>query len=176
MDKILLVIDYQNDFVNGALGFDGAELLDDKIATKIKEYGKGRVFYTQDTHYDDYLSTREGKNLPIIHCIDGTFGWEIFGDTKTALEEVCAMSFKKTSFGLDITDEIRKKLPNNVDEIEIVGLVSNICVISNAVIFQTIYPNAQIVIDANLTASFDNSLNDKTLDVLKGLQVKILNR
>ncbi len=176
MDKILLVIDYQNDFVNGTLGFNGAETLDEKIAEKVRKYGEGCVFYTQDTHYDDYLLTREGKNLPVIHCIDGTNGWEIFGDTKKALKEVCAVSFKKTSFGLDVTDDVRKTLPQKVNEIEIVGLVSNICVISNAVVFQTLYPNAQIIVDANLTASFDNSLNEKTLDILEGLQVKVLNR
>ena len=69
MNAYLFVIDYQNDFVDGSLGFPGAELLDEKIEERIKKYGKGRVFYTLDTHEDDYLSTQEGKHLPIPHCI-----------------------------------------------------------------------------------------------------------
>ena len=69
MNRYLFVIDYQNDFVDGALGFPGAETLDEKIAAKIRAYGKGRVFFTRDTHFADYLDTREGKNLPVVHCV-----------------------------------------------------------------------------------------------------------
>ena len=72
MNRYLFVIDYQNDFVDGALGFPGAEKLDEKIAEKVRAYGKGRVLFTRDTHFDHYLSTREGKNLPVVHCIKGT--------------------------------------------------------------------------------------------------------
>ncbi len=174
MKNILIVVDYQNDFVNGALGFPNADELDVHIAQKVLEYGEGNVFYTLDTHYEDYLDTREGKNLPISHCIKGTFGHEIFGETKKSLEKINAKGFEKLSFGLKITDEIAKILPENVDTIELCGLVSNICVISNAVIFQTHYPLAQIIVDKKLTASFDEDLNQKTFDVLKGLQVKVI--
>ncbi len=176
MKKIFVVIDYQNDFVDGSLGFDGAELLDEKIASRVREYGKSAVFYTRDTHDRSYLSTREGKNLPVEHCIKGTYGHELYGETKKALEEVGAVGFDKEAFALNITEEVSRALPIVVDEIELSGLVSNICVISNAVAFQTKYPDAQIYVDANLTASFDHALHEKTLDVLEGLQVKILNR
>ena len=168
MKKILVVIDYQNDFVDGTLGFDGAELIDMPIADKIREYGRGNVFFTRDTHTSNYMNTREGRNLPIVHCIEGTPGWEVYGQTNLALEEVNAIGFNKESFGLKITSEIISKLPSNVDEIELVGLVSNICVISNAVIFQTQYPNATIVVDSKLTASFDDKLNQETLNVMSG--------
>lgn len=176
MKKILIVVDYQNDFVNGSLGFRGAEKIDKGIADKIRKYGDGNVFFTRDTHYDNYLNTREGKNLPVVHCIEGTSGWQIFGDTAKALKEVGAVGFNKISFGLKITDEVEDKLPENVDEIELVGLVSNICVISNAIIFQTQYPQAQMSVDASLTSSFDSELNEKVLDILEGLQVKVINR
>lgn len=176
MDKILIVVDYQNDFVDGALGFDGAAALDSGIAARVRSYGRGRVFFTRDTHSADYLATREGKNLPVAHCIEGTRGWEIFGETAAALEEVGAVGFNKRSFGLDITPEIAAKLPESVGEIELCGLVSGICVISNAVIFQTRYPEATVTVDARLTAAPDPILHEKTLDVLEGLQVKILNR
>lgn len=176
MKKILIVVDYQNDFVDGALGFDGAEKLDASIAKKIYEYGEGNVFFTRDTHTKDYLQTREGRNLPVEHCVKDTNGWEVYGETKKALEEVKAEGFDKESFGLSITGEIASKLPKTVDEVELVGLVSNICVLSNAVIFQTYYPGATIVVDAALTDSFDSVLNQKALDVMEGLQVKVLNR
>lgn len=176
MKKILVVIDYQNDFVSGTLGFSGAELLDRPIAEKIRTYGKGNVFYTLDTHGEDYLRTREGKNLPVVHCVKNTPGWEVFGETRQALTEVDAIGFCKTSFGLDITEEVSAKLPERVDEIELVGLVSNICVISNAVVLQTKYPQATITVDAALTKSFDEKLHNSALDVLQGLQVNVIHR
>lgn len=175
MKKILFVIDYQNDFVDGALGFRGAESLDGPIAEKVRTYGAGNVFYTLDTHKSSYLKTREGRNLPVVHCVEGSNGWEVFGETKEALKNVGAVGLKKESFGLFITDEIRKKLPDSVDEIELVGLVSNICVLSNAVILQTLYPEATITVDASLTKSFDEELHKATLSVLRGLQVNVIN-
>ena len=176
MKKILVVVDYQNDFVNGALGFAGAEKLDAGIAKKVYEYGKGNVFYTLDTHSSEYLSTREGKNLPVAHCIENTTGWQVFGKTSDALAAVEAIKLCKKSFGLDFATEVNGKLPQKVDEIELVGLVSNICVISNAVVFQSHYPNANVTVDASLTASFDSDLNTKSLDVMEGLQIKVINR
>lgn len=176
MKKILLVVDYQVDFVSGALGFAGAELLDRPIAEKIKEYGKGNVFYTLDTHFDNYLDTKEGKNLPVPHCIKGTAGWEVYGETKQALFDADAVCIEKRSFGIDLTDETLSKLPRAVDSVEIVGLVSNICVISNAVILNTLYSDAEITVDAALTASFDDMLNKEALDVMGGLQINVINR
>ena len=176
MKKILLVVDYQVDFVSGALGFAGAELLDRPIAEKIKEYGKGNVFYTLDTHFDNYLDTKEGKNLPVPHCIKGTAGWEVYGETKQALFDADAVCIEKRSFGIALTDETLSKLPRAVDSVEIVGLVSNICVISNAVILNTLYSDAEITVDAALTASFDDMLNKEALDVMSGLQINVINR
>lgn len=176
MKKILLVVDYQVDFVSGALGFAGAELLDRPIAEKIKEYGKGNVFYTLDTHFDNYLDTKEGKNLPVPHCIKGTAGWEVYGETKQALFDADAVCIEKRSFGIDLTDETLSKLPRAVDSVEIIGLVSNICVISNAVILNTLYSDAEITVDAALTASFDDMLNKEALDVMSGLQINVINR
>ena len=158
------------------MGFAGAELLDRPIAEKIKEYGKGNVFYTLDTHFDNYLDTKEGKNLPVPHCIKGTAGWEVYGETKQALFDADAVCIEKRSFGIDLTDETLSKLPRAVDSVEIVGLVSNICVISNAVILNTLYSDAEITVDAALTASFDDMLNKEALDVMSGLQINVINR
>ena len=177
MDRYLFVIDYQNDFVDGALGFPGAEKLDEKIAAKIRAYGKGRVLFTRDTHFENYLQTREGRNLPVVHCLKGTPGWEVYGQTAKALAEVEAKAIDMLVFGMDVTDpSTAAVLPVAADEIELVGLVSNICVVSNAVVLQSKYPEATILVDASCTDSFDKTLHEKVLDVLEGFQVKVVNR
>ena len=177
MNRYLFVIDYQNDFVDGALGFPGAEKLDAAIAAKVRQYGKDRVLFTRDTHFENYLATREGRNLPVVHCVKGTPGWEVYGETAKALAEVNAKAIDKLVFGMDVSDPaIAAVLPEKADEIELVGLVSNICVVSNAVVLQSKYPEATIVVDAACTDSFDKSLHEKVLDVLAGFQVKVINR
>lgn len=177
MERYLFVIDYQNDFVDGALGFPGAEKLDGRIAEKIRSYGEGHVLFTRDTHFENYLQTREGRNLPVKHCIRGSHGWQVYGETAKALAEVNAAAIDKISFGMDTTDTaVASVLPQTAEEIELVGLVSNICLISNAVVLQSRYPEATIVVDARCTDSFDKALHEKTLDVLAGFQVNIINR
>ena len=177
MNRYLFVIYYQNDFVDGALGFPGAEKLDEKIAAKVRAYGKGHVLFTRDTHFENYLTTREGRNLPVVHCIKGTPGWEVYGQTAKALAEVEAPALDQLVFGMDVSDPaIAAVLPASADEIELVGLVSNICVVSNAVVLQSKYPEATILVDAQCTDSFDKGLHEKVLDVLSGFQVKVINR
>ena len=177
MNRYLFVIDYQNDFVDGALGFPGAEKLDEKIAAKVRAYGKDHVLFTRDTHFENYLDTREGKNLPVKHCIKDSFGWQVYGETAKALEEVEAKAIDKLVFGMDVTDPATAAvLPESADEIELVGLVSNICVVSNAVVLQSKYPEATITVDASCTDSFDKNLHEKVLDVLTGFQVKVIGR
>ena len=177
MNRYLFVIDYQNDFVDGALGFPGAEKLDEKIAAKVRQYGEGRVLFTRDTHFENYLETREGKNLPVKHCIKGSFGWECYGQTRKALEEVKAPAIDKLVFGMDVTDPATAAvLPESADEIELVGLVCNICVVCNAVVLQSKYPEATIIVDASCSDSFDKALHEKVLDVLSGFEVKVINR
>ncbi len=177
MENYLFVIDYQNDFVDGALGFPGAEKLDGPIAEKVRSYGKGRVLFTRDTHFENYLETREGKNLPVVHCVKGTQGWQVYGQTAQALAEVEAKAIDKLVFGMDVTDPATAAvLPEKADRIELVGLVSNICVVSNAVVLQSKYPEATIVVDAACTDSFDQDLHAKVLDVLAGFQVQVINR
>ena len=177
MNRYLFVIDYQNDFVDGALGFAGAEKLDEKIAAKVRAYGKGHVLFTRDTPFENYLTTREGRNLPVPHCIKGTPGWQVYGETAKALAEGEAPAIDKLVFGMDVTDPATAAvLPESADEIELVGLVSNICVVSNAVVLQSKYPEATIIVDASCTDSFDKALHEKVLDVLAGFQVQVTNR
>lgn len=177
MERYLFVIDYHNDFVDGALGFPGAQALDAGIAAKVRAYSPSHVLFTRDTHFENYLDTREVRLLPVVHCIKDTSGWALYGQTAAACAEVGAKAIDKLAFGMDITDPATAAvLPETADEIELVGLVSNSCVISNACVLQSKYPEARIIVDAKLTASMDPVMHEKVLDVLEGFQVKVLNR
>ena len=176
MQDILIVVDMQNDFIDGALGTAEAVAIVPKVLEKLQSF-EGRVIFTRDTHFENYLDTREGRNLPVTHCIRGTHGWEVYGETAKALAEVEAPAIDKLVFGMDVTDPATAAvLPESADEIELVGLVSNICVVSNAVVLQSKYPEAVITVDASCTDSFDKSLHEKVLDVLEGFQVQVTGR
>ena len=169
MKKLLVVVDYQNDFVNGALGFSGAERLENGIAAKIEEYKNDEIIYTLDTHYENYADTQEGRNLPVPHCIKGTEGHALYGKIQKLLEG--RKCFEKSTFpSLELGKYLEGK---NYDVIELCGLVSSICVISNAIIAKAACPEAQIIVDSALTASADNELHQKALDVMKGLQITV---
>ncbi len=171
----LIVVDYQNDFVSGSIGFEKARELDGRICAKIAEYraADGDIIFTLDTHGKDYLVTREGRYLPVEHCIKGTNGHCLYGETAKAAREE-DIYFEKSAYGSDALYEYLKTA--GYDEIELCGVVSNICVISNAVLAKTALPEADITVDALCTASNDEKLNSAALDVLESLNVQIKNR
>lgn len=174
MGRLLVVVDMQNDFVDGALGFEGADGIISGIADKINEYKTSgdEVVYTLDTHHENYSDTKEGKNLPVPHCIEGSEGFDPVPALKDLLSDCRA--FKKPAFGsLELGNYIAKNA-SDYDSIELCGLVSNICVISNAVIAKAAAPEAEIIVNRALTDSFDKKLNDETFDILKGIQVTVL--
>lgn len=174
MKKCLIVVDYQNDFVSGSLGFPKAEKLDARIAKKIKDYHEqgDDVLFTLDTHSTDYLKFREGRYLPVLHCIKGTEGSNLYGKTG----ESCTSDdkfFEKITFGSDRLYEYLKK--TQYSKIVFAGVVTNICVISNVVLARTAQPETDICVDASCVASNDETLNDAALNVMKSLQVEIIN-
>lgn len=173
--RLLAVIDYQNDFVSGSLGFPRAAELEDGICAKLDEahLNGDDIVFTLDTHSDDYLFTQEGKKLPVPHCVSGSDGWELYGKVK-ALSDGHPL-LQKSAFGCKVLFDYLLSAPT-YDEIELVGLVSNICVLSNAVIAKTAQPEAEIIVDARCTACMDEAENEKALDILEGLQVKVINR
>lgn len=185
MKRLLIVVDYQNDFVDGALGFEGAELLDERIAKKIDEYREAadHIAFTYDTHHKDYLETFEGINLPIPHCIEGTDGHELYGKVKTKLHDSDDVFLKPTFGSTALFERLMKRqaVAERIDaapfeSIELVGLVSNMCVLSNAVIARTACPNVPIIVDAACTAAPDPVMNEKAFDIMEGLQIKVINR
>ncbi len=174
MSRLLVVVDMQKDFVDGALGFEGADGVIKGIAGKIREYKDSgdEVVYTLDTHEQNYLDTQEGKNLPVEHCIKGSEGFELVEDLKELLQD--CLCFEKPTFGsLKLGNYINSN-EDKYESIEICGLVSNICVISNAVIAKAAAPEAQIIVDRALTDSFDKKLDEETYDILRGIQVTVL--
>jgi nicotinamidase-related amidase len=175
MQRCLIVVDYQNDFVSGSLGFPGAEKLDTLIAEKIKKYHarNDAVIFTLDTHTKDYFKTQEGRNLAVLHCIEGTDGHKIYGETKKQRQAI-DKCFLKPTFGSGDLYEYLKQTP--FERIEIVGLISNICVLSNVVLAKTAQPETPIIVDADATLSHDPKLHQETLDILIGLQVRIKRR
>lgn len=179
MKKLLIVVDYQNDFVTGTLGFSGAELLEAPILNKIKTYEASGdpIIYTFDTHYDEYLETREGRGLPIKHCIHETDGHALFGEILAHYQngnyKESKAIFKDTFGSADLMEELIKS--DQYDTIELVGLVSYICVLSNAIIAKTAQPEAEIVVDANCTAGPDQALHDACMKLMsEALQIKVI--
>ena len=178
MKRLLVVADYQNDFVNGALGFDAAQKLEEGISAKITEVlnDDGYVIFTKDTHMDNYLQTREGKFLPIKHCIKGSEGHLLYGslskyeenaDDRTSIVE-------KGTFGSNILPKrVLELIGSEPDSIEICGVVTNICVICNAIVLHTAFPTSDITIYANLCAAAGES-HQKALDIMNGLGMKII--
>ena len=174
MKKMLLVVDFQKDFVDGSLGFQKAVELDKEIANRIKQAKKDGeiIIFTMDTHKPDYLETQEGKTLPVEHCIEGSDGWKLYGETGKTIENPTYV--KKPTFGGLGLIEVLKPYENENLEIEICGVVTNMCVISNAVICKATLPESPITINSKLCASFDDVLHAKAIDVMESMQMKII--
>lgn len=173
MEKILIVVDMQNDFITGALGTKEAQAIVPAVKAKIDEYVNQErlVVFTRDTHGKDYLETQEGKYLPVPHCIIGTDGFNIIN------EIIPRYDFKnrimnKASFGaLDWANVIE---PEDGDEIEIIGVCTDICVVSNALILKAMFPETKITIDANCCAGVTPEKHLAALEILRSCQVNVI--
>ena len=171
MKKVLAVIDMQNDFITGPLGSKGAQDIVPVVRKKIEEF-EGDILVTMDTHDEDYLETMEGKNLPVKHCVANTDGWEIEPSLKLLLIEKGAAAFCKSTFGSTRLLNALKAI--NPSSIELCGLVSSICVISNALLIKTYFPEAEIVVDKNCTAGVTEEDNNAALKVMEMCQIKLI--
>lgn len=163
--KLLIVIDMQNDFVTGCLGTPEARAIVPKVKKKIEEWD-GELLFTRDTHNEDYLNTPEGKKLPIPHCIENTDGWKIVD----GLEQPNCRYIDKNTFGW----RHWRELCNQFEEIHIVGLVSNICVVTNTLILKTIYPFAEIIVDASCCAGTTPQAHRAAMEVMKSCQITVI--
>lgn len=176
MKKLLCVIDYQNDFVDGALGFAGASSLEEGIEKKVREYldAGHYVLFTRDTHQQDYLNTREGKSLPVVHCIEGTVGHQLYGALHQyeKSEQPKVRVINKETFGAaDIAFDVRQLCRGVPDEIELCGLVTDICVVSNAILLFNAFTKSKVSVLSNLCGSSNNEGAKAALLVLQGLGI-----
>lgn len=171
--KALVVVDYQNDFVNGSLGFKGAERLEPLIVERIAEYRRqgGRIIFTLDTHGENYLETAEGRKLPVKHCIEGTEGHKLYGRVADCLCNDDIVITKGTFGSLELAEFLAGK---RYTDVEFCGLVTDICVVSNAVIAKAALPESRIIVNSALCGSFDNEKHKAALEVLKSVQVDVI--
>ncbi len=164
--KTLIVIDMQNDFITDALGTAEAVAILDNVKDKIASYRAAgdRVIFTRDTHGEDYLDTPEGKKLPVTHCVKGTHGWDI----ADGLYFEGALIIDKPSFGWTGWGEM------SFDEIELIGLCTDICVVSNALILKAVFPNAEITVDSSCCAGVTPETHTAALTTMKMCQINVI--
>ena len=182
--NILIVVDMQNDFIDGALGTSEAKMIVPNVVNKIHSYIKEDdiILVTRDTHHEDYLFTEEGKNLPVEHCIKGTYGWELNKDVLDALNDGDVLrkqgTLDKPTFGSFALGLKLKELNEifDIENIEVIGLCTDICVISNAIIAKSVLPNVHIKVDASCCAGVTPESHNIALDSMQTLQVEIVNR
>ena len=174
MSKVLIVVDMQNDFIDGALGTPEAQAIVPAVAAKIKEYKENGdlVVYTMDTHEGDYLETQEGKNLPVPHCMHGTEGWKI----KEGLIEEHDVFVLKNTFGSWELPMVVNKLTKAVDpeSIEVIGLCTDICVISNVMVLKAWYEEVPFIVDSACCAGVTPESHQNALNAMKMCQIKII--
>ena len=175
MKKILIVVDMQNDFIDGALGTAEAKSIVKNVQKKILSYEKEDVYATLDTHTKEYLSTQEGKHLPVAHCIKGTEGWNLDKEIKNLI--LPNHFFEKGSFGsLDLAKAMQDLAQKNKDgiAIELVGLCTDICVVSNALLLKAYLPEVPLSVDSSCCAGVTKAKHEAALETLRSCQVNVL--
>lgn len=166
--KLLIVVDMQNDFIDGALGTKEAEVIVGNVKEKIEQYRKNgdRIIFTRDTHQTDYLQTSEGKKLPVEHCIENTEGWQIAEE----IEDAGCVHIDKPNFGWLGWQDMDFE---GIESIELAGLCTDICVVSNALILKAVYPDIPITVDAGCCAGVTPESHEAALLTMKMCQVDI---
>ena len=172
MRKILLVIDMQNDFINGTLGTREAEAIVGRVADEIKKYPTSDIIATRDTHTENYLNTQEGKNLPVAHCVRGTTGWALNSKIAAALGE--ALIIDKPTFGSrELAERLTQMAQTEDLDVTLVGLCTDICVVSNALLIKAFLPETPVRVIAACCAGVTPESHRAALDTMKACQILI---
>ncbi len=174
--KYLIVVDMQNDFITGSLGTKEAQAILSKVVQKVGAYD-GKVIFTKDTHTADYLNTQEGKNLPVEHCIMGGEGWELAGGLETMAQKAGWKVYDKPTFGCTkLAEDLRRENAQTpIDEIELCGLCTDICVISNALLLKAFMPEVPVFVDADCCAGVTPKSHQNALEAMKMCQIYVKN-
>lgn len=169
MKKLLALIDFQNDFIDGSLGTIEAEKIVPSVIKKIQSYDKNNRVATMDTHFEYYMLTQEGWHLPIIHCIKGTKGWLLHKEAQVGYKKV----FEKSTFGsLELAKFIKDE---RYDEVELIGVCTDICVVSNALLIKSWTPEIKIIVDAHCCAGVSPEKHLAALETMKSCQIQVVN-
>lgn len=178
MKHVLIVVDMQTDFVDGALGTPEAVAILDNVTAKIKAYAAdpdGVIFVTYDTHTESYMETSEGKHLPVPHCIKGTAGWALHPTVAAALEGVAYTAVEKPTFGSVALPALVKEAAAGDFSVELIGLCTDICVVSNTLLLKAHYPEVSISVDASCCAGVTPDTHRAALTTMDMCQIEVKN-
>lgn len=167
--KFLIVVDMQVDFISGSLGSDLARAIVPQVVEKVKDFD-GVVIFTRDTHTPAYLQTREGKHLPVPHCIKDTEGWQICKELRPYVKKV----IDKETFGSVELPQVIKGYGESVDSIELCGLCTDICVISNAMLLKAAFPEVDIRVDGTCSAGVTVESHNTALNAMRAVQIEVI--
>jgi nicotinamidase-related amidase len=167
--KFLIVVDMQIDFITGALCSNHAAAIVNPVLNKVKAFD-GKVIFTRDTHDKDYMQTREGRYLPVAHCIEGSSGWQICKELIPYTNHV----INKSTFGSSNLPEFIRSFGEPIESIELCGLCTDICVISNAMILKAAFPEVDILVDASACAGVTNESHATALSAMRAVQIDII--
>ena len=174
MRKLLIVIDMQNDFIDAALGTKEAVAIVDAVKEKIRSYPAENVIATMDTHAENYLKTQEGRNLPVVHCVKGTDGWQIRPEIADLLKG--AKVYEKPTFGSTaMAADLREESEKEEIELELIGLCTDICVVSNALLLKASMPEVKITVDAACCAGVTPEKHAAALETMRSCQIHVIN-
>ncbi len=177
MKKFLIVVDMQKDFVDGSLGTKEAVSIVPNVVSKIKGF-EGNIICTYDTHFDDYLETSEGKKLPVVHCVKDTDGWKLNSDVFDSLKGKEYKEIHKITFGSRDLPALIMSIAGDVNEkdlsIELIGLCTDICVVSNALYLKANFPEAEIKVDSSCCAGVTPATHNAALDTMRCCQIDVL--
>ena len=174
MKQILVVVDMQKDFIDGALGSAEACAMVPAAVKKIEEF-EGKIFATFDTHFENYMDTAEGRKLPVPHCIKDTEGWKLNAGIAAALEGKDWTAVEKNTFGsIDLPDLIKEYVGDEDLEIELIGLCTDICVVSNALLLKANFPEVPMSVDAACCAGVTPEKHEAALETMRSCQIDIL--
>ena len=167
--KYLIVVDMQVDFITGSLGSELATAIVPNVVKKVKNFD-GKVIFTRDTHFENYMNTQEGKNLPVQHCIKDSAGWQICDELKPYAKTVV----DKLTFGSIELPKLLESFCQPIERIELCGLCTDICVISNAMVLKAAFPEVPIIVDSSCAAGVTVDSHNTALNAMKAVQIEII--
>ena len=180
MKRLLVVVDMQKDFIDGSLGTEEAQAIVNHVIKKMKSYEKSDIYLTRDTHGEDYLDTQEGKKLPVVHCVKGTKGWELHPEIEALRrkEPIDKPAFGSTKLGsilCAMDKEYKMRAMDGLESVTFVGLCTDICVISNALLIKAFLPEVPAIVDAACCAGVTPESHRTALAAMKACQIRVVN-